>query len=505
MFDFSEQLEKALKSLGEAVPSFCRTLYLIAFRPARLAYLSVIDADTPFKPRLFLAIAVLSLSKISRVAIFAFTLVLTVFQRSCSGDTYPADEEVIAAYARSQTSWPSTEQLLLAAVPIVMLVLFLSWLFEHIRCLKSESTPAASNITSALCYTVGAQCVLVTLITGVALLAVMTFGVPALEVHIIRAGLLTTYTWVAVPVLLLIVWPCSVYYRYLWRVYELQSFPSRHFRGLTQLALVSTGLVGAILPITAVIGPAYLFARRDIAVKDPPQISAALESVLWDKPADSANVTVRILNNESHSLLLRGVLVMESAEGEYYCGLTTSTHGIEIAPRTTGLLSARLKLVLGGLTSATAPTTSALEPPAPTAPNTSLAATAAAVLAGIPASSVTCSLPEIITDRRIHNPGKGRVWVDTYSFDGKEDWISANLKSWIFSRDPTAFYRFLINAIKMSSSAPAAATTVAPRIAATVETSSAPSSVATPSSATSASSVTTSSPATTSSAPRGTP
>jgi hypothetical protein len=127
---------------------------MISFRPARLAYQSVVDVDAQASPQALLALAAYLLSRTFRIAIFSLLLILSSCSRSCSGDTYPDDGVVLADYLKEQLTWPRTEDILLTTIPIVLAVLALSWLFGRIAYLKSARTPGTSTsyITRALCY-----------------------------------------------------------------------------------------------------------------------------------------------------------------------------------------------------------------------------------------------------------------------------------------------------------------------------------------------------------------
>src|ERR1700733_6546611 len=102
MDEFFDRLEKALKWLGEVLPSFFSALFSMAFRPAKLAQRTHDGATSPLSPPLFLAVAAVLLAKIARIAVFAGGLLVTVLFRACSGDSYPIDKVVFGDYVKSQ-------------------------------------------------------------------------------------------------------------------------------------------------------------------------------------------------------------------------------------------------------------------------------------------------------------------------------------------------------------------------------------------------------------------
>ena len=256
MAGFSEEVEKILQEILETVPRFFTALFLVSFRPSRLAYRAVTDASTLSRPQTFLALSTYVFSKSARIAIFTWLLSLTSCTRSCSGNTYD-EAQIMSDFWKTQLTWPTTEELLTTAVPIVLFVLALSWRFGRIRDLKSGRTPSISYITLALCYVVGAQCLLVLPIAAVA--AVVAAAAAGFALN---SGGIALVTLPVAFALVLVVWPCCLYYRFLRCVYTLRA--DQHIgKPTTKLLLVSTGLLGTTLPMIAAFAITYPRAKND--------------------------------------------------------------------------------------------------------------------------------------------------------------------------------------------------------------------------------------------------
>jgi hypothetical protein len=385
MFEIAQNIEQALKSLFEALGGFAFKLFRIAFTPGVAAQRFLDDPPVPPGPYTFLALTAFLFEKIVRVGLYCLLMVPVLLSRSCSGGDSLSDTST--EYFKSQIAWPSADDVLLTAIPIILLVLGLSWLFSKIPYLRSGTSPVGTTIASALCYAIGAQCFLVAPIA-------IAFTVMLAPL----ADYLDTWWPYVLPLCLMIAWPCWMYFKFLGRIYRARSDPPTSWRR-TRFSLVVSGLLGASLPMALAFAIAYPLARADVTKAGNASIvKAALLRAVTSNQNGRIDADLLLLNNTAGRLLIRGDRVgFESEAGKYYCGALSGNDkdliGIALSPGETKELHATLTEV-----------PSLTGDPGP------------------PCGAVAGWLLE-------HGPDfHGRIWLHTFTFDGKDEWIDASLK-----------------------------------------------------------------------------
>jgi hypothetical protein len=395
MFEVAQNVEQALKSLFDALGGFAFKLIRIAFKPGLAAQRFVEDPPVPPGPYTFLALTAFLFEKIVRVGLYCLLIIPVLLIHSCSGGDSLSDTS--PEYFKAQIAWPSTDDVLLTSVPIILLVLGLSWVFSKIPHLKSGTSACRDNIASALCYAIGAQCFLVAPIA-----IAVTIMIAPLADHL-------DASWPYIlPAFLMIAWPCWMYYNFLSRIYrDLSDRPISWRR--TRISLVVTGLLGAALPMALAFAIAYPLARADVTkAKNASIVKVALLRATDSNQNGRIEAELLLLNNTADRLLIRGDRVgFEREGGKYYCGALTANDkdliGIMMSPGETKELHAML-----------------VEVPSLTGSQ------------GEPCGASAGWMSDQV-------PGfHGRIWLNTFSFDGKDEWIDVNLKYGRFPAPETA-------------------------------------------------------------------
>jgi hypothetical protein len=391
MFEIAQNIEQALKSLFDALGGFAFKLTRIAFKPGLAAQRFMEDPPVPPGPYTFLALTAFLFEKIVRVGLYCLLIIPVLLMHSCFGGDSLSDTS--KEYFKSQIAWPSTDDVLLTAIPIILLVLGLSWVFSKIPPLKSGTSACRDTLASALCYAIGAQCFLVAPVA----IAVTIMLAPL-------ADYVDAWWPYILPACLMIAWPCWMYYKFLSRIYRARSDPPIPWRK-TRNSLVVTGLLGAALPMALAFAIAYPLARADVTKATYASIvKVALLRAIDSSQNGRIETDLLLLNNTAGRLLIRGDRVgFEGEGGKYYCGALTANDkdliGITLSPGETKELHATLTEVPS--------------------------------LTGNPGEPCGASanwMPE--RGPNFH----GRIWLHTFSFYGKDEWIDANLK---YGRFPT--------------------------------------------------------------------
>jgi hypothetical protein len=391
MFEIAQNIEQALKSLFDALGGFAFKLIRMAFTPGVAAQRFLDDPPVPPGPYTFLALTAFRFEKIVRVGLYFLLMIPILLTRDCSGGDSLSDTR--ADYFKSQIVWPTADDVLLTAIPIILLVLGLSWVFSKIPYLRPGTSPCGTTIASALCYAIGAQCFLVAPIA-------IAFTIMLAPL----ADYLDRWWPYVLPGCLMIAWPCLMYFKFLNRIYRAGSDPPISWRR-TRIALVVTGLVGVTLPMALVFAIAYPLARADVTkASNASIVRVALLRAIGSNQNERIDADLLLLNNTAGRLLIRGDRIGFESEGaKYYCGGLTGNDkdliGIALSAGETKELNATFTEV-PSLTG---------NPGAP---------------CGASAGWMSEQGPEF----------HGRVWLHTFSFDGKDEWIDANLK---YGRFPT--------------------------------------------------------------------
>jgi hypothetical protein len=387
VFDLPEQIEKALQALFQALAEFCIIFFGIAFRPSWLAQRSANRPTMPLGPRTFLAISAYLFTRVARVSIASVILLFASLSRSCSADTVQDGDSPFLHYLKSQMTWPTTDDVILKTLPVILLVLLLARIFIRITWSNQGSSADTPVITLALCYIVGTQCIVVTPIAVAAALGLF-------------AVLRNWWVPCSLLVMILIGWPCYAYYRFLDAMPVIHSAPAHQMR--SRFVMLATGFFGSTLPLAASIGIAYPLAKLDSDNFEQPVIRAALLNADWDTGGTNVSVGVRILNNTSDPLLIQGDEVgLDTTGGDFYCGSLADplqrTAGLVLSAHATTLVRATLKYVM---------------PPPFIVFSHSV----------VPAAG-PCSYPDQSLSHGTSNGG--RFWMHSYSFDGRHEWIRA--------------------------------------------------------------------------------
>lgn len=306
MFDWPERIEASLDALLRFGIAFVSTLWRTLARPQSAGRIYVADGTRCAKPYTYLAIASFVVVKVARVAIFLYLMIWVSLARSCSGaDTIDNSN---SAYIRSQLTVPSINEILLFSLPILVLVLLLSWVLARRSKLNPTASEAVRNsLSAAACYVVGSQYLFVAPVATVALVA--------------STAISSDSIWLPLGIgsCILIGWPLWSFVQFMRGAYR-EAHPDNWRTLVRKRHLLPSGITVCTIPAALVAALAYPLAEHDIrTIGERPVVEAAVLGV--SRTPRGVTLAVVLLNDGDKPLYFRGDEVkLVSKEGYAYDG-----------------------------------------------------------------------------------------------------------------------------------------------------------------------------------------